>query len=55
MRFPRIMALLQDRRGVTAVEYGLIGLVVLVAVAAAVGSLGTTALHLWQTGANALR
>ena len=53
MRVPRIMALLRDRRGVTAVEYGLIAGAIFVAIATAVGSLGTATLRLWQAAVDA--
>lgn len=53
MRFPWITKLLRDRRGITAVEYGLISLAIFLAVAATVGSVGTTALRLWQRAVDA--
>lgn len=44
-----VSLLRDDERGVTALEYGMIGILVAVAIAGAVTRLGTGALSLWNT------
>lgn len=51
----RILALLRDRRGVTALEYGLIGVGVFIAIASTVSSVGTATLGLYQSVVVAFR
>ena len=41
--------LLDDRRGVTAIEYALMGALIAVVISAAVGQVGTTVLSLFTT------
>ena len=42
-----VSRLLDDRRGVTALEYGMIGILIAIAIVGAVTSLGGKALTLW--------
>lgn len=44
-----VSRLTDDRRGVTALEYGMIGVLISIAIAGAVTSLGGKALSLWTT------
>lgn len=44
-----VFRLRDDERGVTALEYGMIGILIAVAIAGAVTRLGTGALSLWNT------
>ena len=56
MRLWQFLTLLRrDRRGVTALEYGIIGLMILVVIVAAVTTLGRTSLQNWQAGVTAYR
>jgi pilus assembly protein Flp/PilA len=49
-----IMRLITDRKGVTALEYGVIAAAIIVAIATVVGSLGTTLSTTFTTIASAI-
>lgn len=44
-----VLRLLDDRRGVTALEYGMMGILIAIAIVTAVTRLGGNALTLWRT------
>lgn len=47
-----VSRLWDDKRGVTALEYGMIGILIAVAIVGAVTRLGSGALSLWNTVAS---